>query len=197
MTVCTRLRNGLPCGHKVPHGKDFPCHELHDDDRRPLFEERELTDDEKIVQDMLPCIGVGMKCHAMGPKGGMLPGYSQSEGTFIPHGSSMTWADRDGRSLGDLRKLNQSETDSLIVMELRARCLPSELEDLKRLWPTLIEVVHYLENKNAPWWFEEQRGGIHSDPLIRVLAFRTWGRRDIQWTPPPVVANAPKSKIKA
>lgn len=26
-----------------------------------------------------------------------------------------------------------------------------------------------------------QRGGIHSDPLVRMIAFRAWNRRDIDW----------------
>jgi hypothetical protein len=29
----------------------------------------------------------------------------------------------------------------------------------------------------------EQRGGIHSDPLVRLLAFRAWGDRDRSWRP--------------
>lgn len=31
------------------------------------------------------------------------------------------------------------------------------------------------------WIHRDQRGGIHSDPMVRVLAYRAWGDRDVFW----------------
>jgi len=76
-------------------------------------------------------------------------------------------------------RLNQEYTDALIVQELRDQQVPSnELDDFERL------AGHFVAPGVHRWGVTTQIGGVHSDPLVRLLAFRAWGRRDLDWTLP-------------
>lgn len=78
-------------------------------------------------------------------------------------------------------RLNQQYTDALIVRELQDHHVPDdELDDFERL------AGHFLGNKtiNHRWGSRSQIGGVHSDPFVRLLAFRAWGRRDLDWQLP-------------
>jgi hypothetical protein len=81
---------------------------------------------------------------------------------------------------GDGRALDQAQTDVLIVNELH-RC-PEAYADQSALvaavgWPqkTMFSIGGFEKLAYS------QRGGIHSDPLVRLLAFRAWGDRDRTW----------------
>jgi hypothetical protein len=91
------------------------------------------------------------------------------------------WAGEDG---ADLRRLTQDETDALIRAELWQTAMP--LEDLTaavgspsglRLQTPRASALGGIRMSVAT----TQRGGIDSDPLVRVLARRAWGDRDRQW----------------
>jgi hypothetical protein len=77
---------------------------------------------------------------------------------------------------------SQESTDYLIVHELERWAVPpSELKEFEQLTKAfrkspgpLVEARRYIG---------QQHGGIHSDPFVRVLAFRAWGRRDLDWAP--------------
>lgn len=77
------------------------------------------------------------------------------------------WA---GDELADLRRLSQDETDLLIRHEL-ARYAFNDPELLSVLGGPLA----------APGVAKLQRGGLDSDPLVRVLARRAWRDRDERW----------------
>jgi len=73
----------------------------------------------------------------------------------------------------DGRVLSQEDTDVAIVTELWASTAGNA-----RAHEALRDAVH-------PWLDDStytQRGGIHSDPLVRLLAYRAWGERDRRWT---------------
>ncbi len=80
---------------------------------------------------------------------------------------------------GDGRPLDQAQTDQLIVLEL--------MRAMSEWRPMIRELL--APGQIAPTWqvnvagatAEAQRGGIHSDPLVRLLAFRAWGDRDRRW----------------
>jgi hypothetical protein len=79
--------------------------------------------------------------------------------------------------VGDGRLFSQDNTDCLIARELEW----SHRVDHALLtpWRRTVQVewdAHLKKPRSAP--AEQQRGGIHSDPLVRLLAFRAWGDRD-------------------
>ena len=81
------------------------------------------------------------------------------------------WAGEPG---ADLRALTQDETDLLIRAEL---VLTSPRDGREQL----IRACGGIDSIPVPVRRSCQRGGIDSDPLVRVLARRAWGDRDRQW----------------
>jgi len=81
----------------------------------------------------------------------------------------------------DLRALTQDETDILIRAEL-ASWLPlsspehAEVEQIIGRPRCLMLGVPPNRSQAT-----QQRGGIDSDPLVRILAWRAWGDRDRRW----------------
>jgi hypothetical protein len=89
------------------------------------------------------------------------------------------WVQNDRSFPGDGRALSQHETDRLIVGELHR--MPDQFGQAELVavvgWPVAIK---FDTDKGKQHAFE-QRGGLHSDPLVRLLAFRAWGDRDRAW----------------
>jgi hypothetical protein len=114
-----------------------------------ILDERELTDVERAAIADEPRPGIWMQ------------DYSCSLARFA----------------GDGRALSQHETDCLIARELEADHHIDR--DVIAPWRRTVQVEWQdgrKPNPTAP--AEQQRGGIHSDPLVRLLAFRAWGDRD-------------------
>ncbi len=97
------------------------------------------------------------------------------------------WADQAG---ADLRSLTQDETDVLIRSEIWHWCAPlgisvREFTEVVGIVgnPTgvLVDPVKCSDGTTLAQRAWRQRGGIDSDPLVRLLAFRIWGERDRQW----------------
>lgn len=89
------------------------------------------------------------------------------------------WA---GIGRADLRALTQEETDALIRAELWQEVSRRGLDDIGEAQGVLgvrREVRHLFDGAAIP--LRSQRGGIDSDPLVRLLAYRAWGDRDRQW----------------
>ncbi|HEU4728474.1 MAG TPA: hypothetical protein VFT22_11305 [Kofleriaceae bacterium] len=80
---------------------------------------------------------------------------------------------------GVSRRVSQSDTDLLIRVELwsrapaSARAMFEELMGIPRWRPGAIT------DPMVPTTY--QRGGIDSDPFVRLLAYRAWGNRDRGW----------------
>jgi hypothetical protein len=87
------------------------------------------------------------------------------------------WAGEGG---ADLRALTQDETDGLIRRMLYAAAAPGEHDELVAAvgMPRGILVLAPPPGRKAA---HSQRGGIDSDPLVRLLAYRAWGDRDQRW----------------
>lgn len=83
----------------------------------------------------------------------------------------------------DLRALTQEQTDALIRSELVHVAAPAEREEVLAAiggWGGFGSVCVAI----APDLVRDitrQRGGIDSDPLVRLLAYRAWGNRDRRW----------------
>lgn len=84
------------------------------------------------------------------------------------------------QSVGDRRALTQAETDALIRAELAAVARADEREEVIRIVGEP-EAQHLLRPAMECVYAIQQRGGIDSDPLIRLLAYRAWGDRDRRW----------------
>jgi len=96
------------------------------------------------------------------------------------------WAGEFG---ADLRQLSQDETDALIRAELWQE-VSSRGDDIGEAQGALGAWREVLRLFNgAPYPLRVQRGGLDSDPLVRLLAYRAWGNRDRQW------ASGPRSRI--
>ncbi len=92
--------------------------------------------------------------------------------------------------------LSQDETDTLIVTELHQFVTFEEADVLTDIThkPHAVRFLRpdYLKFVNAPvtpqtqtWLLAyAQRGGISTDPMVRLLAFRAWGDRDLSWNEP-------------
>lgn len=82
------------------------------------------------------------------------------------------------KQFGDGRKLDQTVTDALIVIEahrlLSGAVDPTELER-RAPWPvaTMRAVPTEMAMATA------QRGGIHTDAFVRAVALALWGYRDV------------------
>lgn len=91
------------------------------------------------------------------------------------------WAGENG---ADLRKLTQEETDLLIRHELWVMAKTEEGDAVLAACGGSAEVllgVTLDRDGPIPVHASRQRGGIDSDPLVRILARRTWGDRDRRW----------------
>lgn len=87
------------------------------------------------------------------------------------------WIERDPD--GDGRALSQIQTDALIVSELYRHASAVGLYPI--VGPRVRCDLPPRVITEAAVTALEQRGGIHSDPLVRLLAFRAWGDRDRRW----------------
>lgn len=74
-----------------------------------------------------------------------------------------------------LRRLSQDETDVRIRRLLLALAQPEDRDELARL-------VGPIPSPGLGERTAMQHGGLDSDPLIRVLALRAWGRRDLSFS---------------
>lgn len=90
------------------------------------------------------------------------------------------WAGEPG---ADLRLLSQDETDRLIRMELVASASAAEVMDVLAATGGRVEMPPWPDDDPVRPFHSArmQRGGIDSDPLVRILARRAWGDRDWQW----------------
>jgi hypothetical protein len=88
-----------------------------------------------------------------------------------------------GEDCADGRALSQQGTDLLIVAELLARAAEVDRPELLRLAGTPHPIPMILGEgvESLVAFGHVQRGGIHSDPRVRVLAVRCWGQRDRRW----------------
>lgn len=85
-----------------------------------------------------------------------------------------------GEDAADRRALTQDQTDMLIRFELYRRADRDERDAIVSAvggQPGLV----FLEDAGRVTRAQCQRGGIDSDPLVRILARRAWGDRDQQW----------------
>ena len=82
---------------------------------------------------------------------------------------------------GDGRELTQDQTDALIGRELYRQCPSDQLGTLTSIAGPLRETRMEYPGPHGAITALTQRGGIHSDPLVRLLAFRAWGDRDRRW----------------
>jgi hypothetical protein len=95
------------------------------------------------------------------------------------------WVETDAptypHEAGDGRELTQDQTDCLIVTEL-GLATDEPFNEFVALVDPWVRPV-YLASANPVRMHDarQQRGGIHSEPLVRLLAFRTWGDRDRKW----------------
>lgn len=101
-------------------------------------------------------------------------------------------AERSGSWYGDTgadgRMLSQDDTDILVRCELWNRMDLRVLDEKVHAEMTGICGPQHVLNldTDANGWkifhpATQQRGGIASDPLVRLLAFRAWGDRDLRW----------------
>jgi hypothetical protein len=84
------------------------------------------------------------------------------------------WA---GEHDSDLRALTQDETEILVRAELYARARDAERDEIG----AIVGVPRYVRFRDLEHGASRQRGGIDSDPLVRLIAFRAWGDRDRRW----------------
>lgn len=98
------------------------------------------------------------------------------------------WVETDAptypHEAGDGRELTQDQTDCLIVTEL-GLATDEPFNEFVALVDPWVRPV-YLASANPVRMHDarQQRGGIHSEPLVRLLAFRAWGDRDRKWFEP-------------
>jgi hypothetical protein len=80
----------------------------------------------------------------------------------------------------DLRALTQHQTDALIRLELVLHAAaPSERDEIRAMCGGEVAEVRFDDRPDRPATL--QRGGLDSDPMVRLLAYRAWGDRDRQW----------------
>jgi hypothetical protein len=81
---------------------------------------------------------------------------------------------------GDGRALTQHETNILIGLELWMGSHYPDNHDIEAALGYRGSTTIDLPDIEGGFAFQ-QRGGIHDDPLIRLIAFRKWGERDRRW----------------
>jgi hypothetical protein len=83
----------------------------------------------------------------------------------------------------DLRALTQEQTDVLIRSELVHVAAAAEREEVLAAVGGLdgLSSVRVAVAPDLVRDITRQRGGIDSDPLVRLLAYRAWGDRDRRW----------------
>lgn len=149
-----------------------------------VLDDRDLTDDERRAVDDVERPGVWRHHNPNPPP--MLGAR--------PKRTPRPPAYRTGNGF-DEHQLDQYETDMLIAYELWQRfgwCDSSVSDEITRIIgsPAMIAIeigvgrwngVGKPTSEYAMCYATEQRGGIHSDPLVRLLAYRTWGERDRMW----------------
>jgi hypothetical protein len=75
--------------------------------------------------------------------------------------------------------ISQSDTDILIRVELWSQASPDARAQLEALIGVPRWRPGWITDPMVPTTY--QRGGIDSDPLVRMLAYRAWGDRDRRW----------------
>lgn len=131
-----------------------------------ILDERELTDEERAAIADEPRPGVWIE------EGG---------GSHIGNNGGVSFTTK----IGDGRVLTQVQTDTLIACEIVSRHTTAA-GGSSSLVAELLKVVGACAVVALERTIEarQQRGGIHSDPLVRMLAFRAWGDRDRTWFAP-------------
>jgi len=91
-----------------------------------------------------------------------------------------TWYGDEG---ADGRQLTQDLTDCLIRAELWHTASLGEKQELEgaigKPRGMFVPGSQVFDGRDTRMW--SQRGGIDSDPLVRLLAYRAWGERDRRW----------------
>ena len=124
-----------------------------------LLEQRDLTDEERAASADEPRPGVWIE---------------ERDRPADLHGDILV----DRR--GDGRTLTQEETDILVACELHMTAPLSSSGELHAILGEVAALIMIDEQRLSQHAYQ-QRGGIHSDPLVRLLAFRVWGERDRRW----------------
>lgn len=124
-----------------------------------ILDERELTDAERAAMADEPRPGVWLEEH-------VILTADQNNGSPV--------VDRRG----DGRRLDQAQTDSAIAAALFRNADRVESNDVLGVVVASLSGGTKIDGKQHA---TDQRGGIHSDPLVRLLAFRAWGERDRAW----------------
>lgn len=81
-------------------------------------------------------------------------------------------------------RVDQDDTERLIASELLSLAMFDEVDDLTRLIGSPMGIWVDAADTAGPGYrqiVQRQRGGISTDPLVRVLAYRAWGDRDHSW----------------
>ncbi len=110
-------------------------------------------------------------------------------GVWIEEHVILAAEQNDGKPIvdrrGDGRVLDQAQTDSAIAAALFRLAGPAEQESVLRTVIASLKCdrpIDGVTSKSTGKVFAtDQRGGIHSDELVRLLAFRAWGDRDRRW----------------
>lgn len=105
-------------------------------------------------------------------------------GVWVQDGVSSATADYQVHTEhGDGRILTQETTDALIAAELafRSRAMTDSERDEVRQVVGHPRYLRLGDRLPKPFDANQQRGGLHSDPLVRLLAYRAWGERDRRW----------------
>jgi hypothetical protein len=96
--------------------------------------------------------------------------------------AAIACVERPGTWFGDLggdgRFLTQEQTDYLIRRELLDITDAVDRADLRRAIGAVPRVIIPVPPN---WLASRQRGGIDSDPLVRLFAHRAWRDRDRRW----------------
>jgi hypothetical protein len=130
-----------------------------------------------------------------GGPGDMLPAVVTSlldpTGEVVAERQAIADEPRPGSWFGDKgadgRMLTQDETDQLIRAELHGVALATAAPATVAELTSILGAPHHVDlafegRGRAPLHRAiKQRGGLDSDPLVRLLAFRAWGHRDRRW----------------
>jgi len=138
-----------------------------DDPQRPsILAERDLTDDERAAVADAERPGVWVEDHE------------------TPEMDPLTYGPSQTALRGDGRVLSQEQTDALIVQGLydHVAWTTSTRELRNAVGNPPLSALLQMRLGSEVVLARQQRGGIHSDPLVRLLAYRAWGDRDRKWT---------------